>query len=294
VTVLVNGASGVVGHAAVRALLALDEVRATVRRPEAAAPLRALGAKVAIRELDRADAIGEVVPRCHTVIHLVGGPNQADPDALFRANHGSVLAALEAAREAGVRRFVLVSVPGAAPDAAHPFLRAKGLAEEAVAASGLDHAILRCSHVYGVGGLWFTAAVQGALASPPFVAGAGDQIVAPVLADDVAAVLAAIDDHAGALGSVWALEGPDALTADGFCALLRDDEAVPGHADGQAAARLLSSLLGIPVDAVAASYLASASRADAPDASAAFGIARTPLERGLRQILEAAAVVPPG
>jgi uncharacterized protein YbjT (DUF2867 family) len=288
-TVLVNGASGVVGHAAVRALLALDEVRATVRRPEAADPLRALGAKVSVRDLERADALAEVLPRCHTLVHLVGGPNQRDPAALVAANVAAALAAVEAAKEAGTRRVVLVSVPGADPEAAHPFLRVKGMAEEAFRESGIDHAIVRCAPIYGVGGLWFTAAVHGALVTPPFVAGAGDHEVAPVLADDVGAVLAAIDDHAGPLAGTWGLEGPDVVTADGFCALLRSDDAPPTHADGQAAAAVLSTLLGIEVDAVAASYLAATGRADAPDAAAAFGVGRTPLDTGLRRTLDAAA-----
>ena len=43
-TVMVTGASGLLGHAIVRALVERDEVRATVRRPAASEPLRALGA----------------------------------------------------------------------------------------------------------------------------------------------------------------------------------------------------------------------------------------------------------
>jgi uncharacterized protein YbjT (DUF2867 family) len=119
---------------------------------------------------------------------LVGGPNQLD-DEMLAANHGSVLIALAAAREARVRRFILVSAPGAAVDAEHPYLRAKGLAEEAVANSGIDHAIVRSTHAYGLGGLWFTSVVEGSLASSPFVVGDGAQELAPVFAHDLAAVL---------------------------------------------------------------------------------------------------------
>ncbi|MGZ4149615.1 MAG: SDR family oxidoreductase, partial [Actinomycetota bacterium] len=151
-TVLVTGAGGVVGRAVVKALLAHDEVRAQVRRPEAAEPLRAIGAKVAVREADTPGALHELLPRCHTLVHLVGGVSQPGPDELFHANHGSVLTALDAAKQAGTRRFVLLSVPGADPEATHPFLRAKGLAEEAVRAGGLEHAIVRATHVYGLGG----------------------------------------------------------------------------------------------------------------------------------------------
>lgn len=291
---MVTGASGVVGRAVVAAVAERDEVRATVRRQEAAEPLRALGAKVAVRDLDHADALAEILPRCHTLVHLIGGPNQPDPGELFRANHGSTLLAVEAAREAGTKRIVLVSVPGADPEAQHPFLRAKGLAEEVVRESGLGYAIIRSAHVYGVGGLWFTAAVEGALSSPPFVAGPGDREIAPVFAGDLAAIIAALDDHAGDLGGTFAVEGPDALTADAFCALLRDDDERPSHADGQAAAKALTGLLDVNVDAVAASYLAMACRADAPDAASAFGVTMTPLGEGLRRTIEAAGLTGDG
>jgi NADH dehydrogenase len=291
---MVVGASGVVGRAVVAALAGRDEVRATVRRDQAAEALRALGAKVAVLDLDHPDALAEILPRCHTLIHLIGGASQPNADELFRANHGSVLRSLDAAREAGTPRFVLLSVPGADPETTHPYLRAKGMAEEAVRESGLEFAIVRSSHVYGLGGLWFTAAVEGALASPPFVAGPGDQVIAPVFAGDVGAVLAAIDDHPEPLAGTWGLEGPEALTADEFCALLRDDREPPAHAGGQAAAAVLGRLLGIEVDAVTASFFAMPSRADAPGAAAAFGVLRTPLEDGLRRTLEAAGLTGAG
>ena len=293
-TVMVTGASGVVGRATVKALLARDEVRATVRRSSGATYLRQLGAKVAVRDIDSPDALSEILAGCHTVVHLIGGVSQPDPDELFHANHGSVLRALDAARDAGVKRFVLLSVPGADPETTHPFLRAKGLAEEAVRASGMQHAIVRSTHAYGLGGLWFTAAVEGALAEPPFVIGGGDNELAPIFAEDVGSLIAAIDDAEAELAGTWGLEGPDVVTADDLARMLRGDAATPTHASGQAAAESLTRLLGVPIDAITASFLALPSRADAPDASRAFGVARTPLVDGLRVTLEAAADIDTG
>ncbi len=287
-TVLVTGASGVVGHAVVKALLARDEVRATVRRPEAAEPLRQLGAKVAVRPGRQADELAEILPRCHTLVHLVGGPLQPSPDELYWANHGSVLVAIDAAREAGTRRLVFVSVPGAEVTHTHPFLRAKGLAEEALATSDIEFAIVRSTHVYGLGGLWFSALVEGAAATPPIVCGPGTQDLAPTYAEDLAAVIAAIDDHAEPVHGTWGIEGPDVVTADALVATLRDDDVRPSHADGQAAAAAFTTLVGEPMDAVATSFFAMASRADAPDAAAAFGVRRTSLSDGLRATLAAA------
>ena len=63
-TVMVTGASGVVGRATVKALLARDEVRATVRRSSGATYLRQLGAKVAVRDIDSPDALSEILAGC--------------------------------------------------------------------------------------------------------------------------------------------------------------------------------------------------------------------------------------
>jgi NADH dehydrogenase len=205
-----------------------------------------------------------------------------------------VRVAIDAAREAGTKRFVLLSVPGASVGQTHPYLRAKGLAEEAVAASGLQFAILRATHVYGLGGLWFTAVVNGAAVTPPFVCGPGGQELAPTFADDLGATIAAIDDRAEPVEGTWGLEGPDVVTADAIVALLRGDGEAPSHLDGQPAAAALTELLGHPVDAVAASFLAMPSRSDAPDAAAAFGVATTSLTDGLRATLAAAEALDPG
>ncbi|MGH2596099.1 MAG: SDR family oxidoreductase, partial [Actinomycetota bacterium] len=271
-TVMVMGASGLIGRALVPLLCRNDEVRACIRRPEAAEPLRELGAKVAVGPLDDADALAEILKRVFTVIHLVGGPNHLTDDDVFEANHGSVLTALASAREAGVRRFVLVSASGASVDATNPYLRAKGLAEEAVANSGMEHVIIRSTHAYGLGGLWFATMVEGATALRPFVVGDGSQSLAPVFADDLAAVLAAADDHDGALEGTWALEGPDALSAVDLVALLASGGTPPIPLSPDEAASRLSAVLGIPVSPTATEIFGMRSRADAPDAGDAFGV----------------------
>ena len=292
---MVTGASGPVGHALVTILVERDEVRAAVRRPEAAEPLRGLGAKVTVGRLDDADALAEVLRRVETVVHLVGGPNQPDDEALWDANHGSVLRALAASKIAAVPRFVLVSVPGASPDAGGAYLRARGLAEEAVTTSGLEHAVIRSTHVYGPGSLWFAAVVQGALADPPLVVGDGSQPIAPVAVHDLAAVLAAADDRRGELAGTWCLQGPQTLSADALSTLLAGEGAPAAeHVRGDDARRRSEGLLGIAVSAAAVEVFEAPSVSDAPDAAAAFGVELTPLVEGLRAALAASSVSPDG
>jgi len=288
---MVTGASGLLGRAIVEALVQRDEVRATVRRPEAGEGLRLLGAKVAVRPVEEPDELIEILPRVQTIVHLVGGVNQPSDGEILAANYGSTIAAVAAAKEGRVRRLILLSVPGASIDHPHPFLRAKGLAEEAVVNSGLEHAVLRSSHAYGLGGLWFASTVMGA--EHGFVVGNGKQRVAPVLADDVARVVAAIDDRRDPIEGVWNLSGSEELTADEVFEIVGEG-GVPAHLDPSSAAERLTELLEIPVSVRATELFAGPSMADtsdvasleapAPDAAAAFGVATTPFEEGLRAI----------
>ena len=282
-TVMVTGASGLLGRAIVDALVQRDEVRATVRRPEAGEALRLLGAKVAVRPIEEADELIEILPRVHTIVHLVGGVNQPSDEEIFAANHRSTLAVVTAAKEGTVRRLILLSVPGASVDHPHPFLRAKGLAEEAVLNSGLEFAVLRTSHAYGLGGLWFASTVMGA--DHGFVVGEGSQRVAPVLAGDVAAVVAAIDDRRDPVEGVWNLTGPEELTADEVYEVSGDGGA-PVHLDPSSAAERLTELLEIPVSVRTAEFFAASVASDegVPDAAEAFGVTTMFFEEGLRAI----------
>jgi uncharacterized protein YbjT (DUF2867 family) len=283
-TVMVTGASGLLGRAIVEALVAHDEVRATVRRSEAGEVLRLLGAKVAVGPVEEPDELIEILPRVHTIVHLVGGVNQPSDEEILAANYGSTVAAVAAAKEGSVRRIILLSVPGASVDHSHPFLRAKGLAEEVVVHSGLEHAILRSSHAYGLGGLWFASTVMGA--EHGFVVGDGRQRVAPVLADDVARIVAAIDDRRDPIEGAWNVSGPEEFTADEVFEIVGEG-GVPLHLDPSSGAERLTDLLEIPVSARATELFAS-SVADtpdaAPDAANAFGVATTPFEDGLRAV----------
>jgi uncharacterized protein YbjT (DUF2867 family) len=287
---MVTGASGLLGRAIVRSLARRDEVRATVRRPEAAEALRDLGAKVAVRPVEEPDELIEILPRVHTIVHLVGGVNQPSDEEIFAANHRSTLATVAAAKEGRVRRLILLSVPGASVDHPHPFLRAKGLAEEVVVNSGLEYAVLRASHAFGLGGLWFASTVVGA--EHGFVVGDGTQRHAPILADDVANVVAAIDDRRSPIEGVWGLGGPETLTADDVFAI-EGDGGSPVHLDPGSAAERLSALLEIPVSVRTAEFFALPSTADAsvPNAAATFGVTTMAFEDGLRAI---AAEVPEG
>ncbi len=119
-SVLVTGASGFIGHHVVRALLARgDEVVATGRTASALQPLREAGARVVTANL-ATDSLRELTRGSHAVVHCAAmAAPWGDRDAFVRDNVLATERLLEAAGEAGVRRFVHVSSPSIYSALAH-------------------------------------------------------------------------------------------------------------------------------------------------------------------------------
>jgi uncharacterized protein YbjT (DUF2867 family) len=281
--VVLTGASGLVGRRAVAALARTSpQVRAYVRREEAAAALRPTGAKVSVGAIGDVERLAAVMAGAHTVCHLVGGLEP--PFGVSYEEHvvGSFRPVLEAAEGAGVRRFLYLSYPGASPDASHPYLRAKGQVEALLGSRSIEHVVVRCTHVYGAGGTWIEALRERARRWPAVVVGSGQQVLAPVFVDDVANVLAAADDRVRVSSGTWGLEGPARLTADGLTDRLAGRRVQKVHLSPEWVARL-SALGGRRTRVDVLRVLARDSLADAPDAAAEFGVPKTSLDEGLER-----------
>ena len=156
------------------------------------------------------------------------------------------------------------------------------MAEEVVAGSGLQFGILRCTHVYGRDSDWLEQTRKLARGWPAVVLGSGRQVIAPVLVDDVAAVLAAADDREQTTSGTWGLEGPERVSADDFADLLAGKHRRKLHLSGRRAQRA-ARITGRRISAVALEVLEADSLADAPDAAAEFGVELTPLREGLER-----------
>jgi uncharacterized protein YbjT (DUF2867 family) len=118
---------------------------------------------------------------------------------------------LAEARRAGVRRALLVSALGADPVDPSPYLRSKGRAEELVRTSGLEWLVLRCSLVLGRGGE-FLALLRRLTRPLPVVPvpGHGRYRLQPVLAADLAELVARADELPAVWNRTHAVCGPRA------------------------------------------------------------------------------------
>jgi uncharacterized protein YbjT (DUF2867 family) len=222
VKVLVTGATGFVGPAIVRKLVADGHtVRALEHTPGSSAELPSQeavpGSMTDAESLRRATEDQDVV--VHLVAILTGRPEQ------FRAvMEQGTRHLLEAARDSGAQRFVLMSALGTDEQTKDlvPYYGAKWQMEQDVKASGLEHVIFRPSFVFGSeGGALGQFKKIARLAPVTPIVGPGTQRIQPIWLDDVAAYFAAAVDKPEAANRTFELGGPDTVTWNEFWSRLK-------------------------------------------------------------------------
>ena len=118
---------------------------------------------------------------------------------------------IETAREAGVGRFVFVSLLGADPDHPSPFMRAKGQSEAALRESGMEYTIIAPTAFmeFWVAMVVGMPVLQG---RPVTLVGEGRRRHSFVSNRDVAAFAVAALDNPAARNEYLAIGGPEPLT----------------------------------------------------------------------------------
>ncbi len=213
--ILVTGGTGFIGPKVVHALRAQGkDVRCLVRRPARAETLEAWGCQLAAGDVTDADSLRRAVEGCDAVVHLVSiiAGKPADFERVMIRGTSDLVAA---AKDAGVRRFVLMSALGTSEQTKSlvPYYGAKWAMEQAVQGSGLEHVIFRPSFVFGRdGGVlpMFVRQVRWLPVTP--VVGPGTARLQPIWVEDVAAFFAAAVDLAPAANRTFELGGPEAVT----------------------------------------------------------------------------------
>lgn len=222
--ILVTGAGGFVGRHVVRALAARGErVRALVRHAAGATMLDDIECELARGDVTDPASLRGAMAGVDAVVHLVAiiAGRPADFQRVMTAGTANVL---DAAREAGVRRFLYMSALGTSAETSDrvPYYGAKWASERAVAASGIGHVILRPSFVFGHDGGVLPRFLRIARLAPVTpVIGRGTQRLQPIWVDDLAAAVgAALADRRQ--GGVIELGGPDVVDWNGLWRLLKD------------------------------------------------------------------------
>lgn len=142
--IAITGGTGFVGQAVLDRAAGLP-VKAITRREQ---PPRDNVEWIAGDLRDEA-ALGELAEGSRALIHIAGLTNTPDPAAFHDANVMGTQLVIDAARNAGTKRFVFVSSLSARKPELSRYGASKAEAEELVKASGLDWTIVRPPGVYG-------------------------------------------------------------------------------------------------------------------------------------------------
>ena len=96
---------------------------------------------------------------------------------------------IDAARTAGVRKVVHISISNPSADSVLPYFKGKALAEQAITNSGLEYAIVRPTLVFGAEDVLINNIAWFLRRFPVFpIAGSGDYLVQPVFVEDLVAL----------------------------------------------------------------------------------------------------------
>src|SRR3954464_9462349 len=142
--VVVAGGHGQIGLQLLRLLAERgDEAVGLIRKPEQAPDLEAVGAQALVCDLEAAD---EVALEGDAVVFAAGAGPGSGAERKWTMDYGGAAKLMRA----GIRRYVIVSAMGAADpppegegDVFGEYVRAKAKADQELAASGLDHTIVR-------------------------------------------------------------------------------------------------------------------------------------------------------
>ena len=139
--VLVTGAAGLVGrHTCEELTKAGWKVRALVRNPaKAAMRLAHMPVELHVGDVRDAESVGKAMSGCGSVVHLAAVAIERKGQGYADINTDATVVLIEASRAAGIDRFIFMSQNGADSSSPHAFLKSKGLAQDAVVASGLSH-----------------------------------------------------------------------------------------------------------------------------------------------------------
>jgi NADH dehydrogenase len=166
-------------------------------------------------DVARLESFAVEVSGCDAVINLVGIIREFPSQGLtFEKLHVQATEnLLEAARRAGISRFLQMSALGARPAAVSAYHQTKWRAEELVRGSGLKWTLFRPSLIFGPHDAFINMlAAQLRLAPVMPVIGSGSYRIQPIHADDVARCFALALEMPETIGQTYELCGNDRLS----------------------------------------------------------------------------------
>jgi NADH dehydrogenase len=283
--ILVVGATGVLGGLITRTLLDRGkDVRILVREGSNYAPLVAAGATPVVGDLRDRASLDAGCRDIDTIVTTATAIVRQPPDTIETVDDAGYRNLIEAAKRAGVRHFVYTSALGSSPDAPAPLLRIKALNERRLRESGIDYTILMPNLYIEVWGGIVVAAPR-AQGKPATLVGDASHRHSMLCMRDAASFAVAAVDNPAARNATIVIGGPTPVS---WTDVVAAAEHIVGRRIETRSVALGEPIEGLP-PGVAGMFSAMEtyeSAIDMDETARTFGVTLTPLEEGLRAILE--------
>lgn len=201
--ILITGGTGFIGRALVRQLFDSGYPVRTLLRPSPRTPRLPKGVPVEVAVVSLSDVRGlrAALRDVDVIIHLAGAEHQGRNANLLATDIQGTQNLAQAAKQAGIKRFIYLSHIGADRASAFPVHKAKGIAEEHIRKSGVPHTIVRSSIVFGPED-HFTTNLASLMRRTPGIfpiPGDGQIRIQPLWVEDLVTCL------------IWAMENPETV-----------------------------------------------------------------------------------
>ncbi len=201
--ILVTGATGFIGRALIRHLSTTGQLGRVLLRPSPQSPRipKGVPVEVAVVSLNDERGVRAALRGVDHIYHLASASTLGRRGNLLTTDIEGTRTLAQAARDAGIQRFIYLSHIGADRASAFPIQKAKGIAEEHIRRSGVPYTIIRSSVLFGPEDR-FTNNLAGIMRVVPFIfpiPSDGRSLIQPLWVEDLVTCL------------VWTLDNPETI-----------------------------------------------------------------------------------
>jgi nucleoside-diphosphate-sugar epimerase len=219
--ILITGAAGFLGsHVARLAGRRNHQVRCLVRKTSNLEGLELSPEHLVYGDMTDPASLREAVRGMYAVIHCAATTSEGAPDLELsrRVNVEGTRRLLEAALEAGAKRWIQISSMSAHPGSTSVYGRTKLEADEIVRQSDADWTILRPSLIFGPGGKGLVSKTQDIMKKLPVmpVVGPGRELIRPVFVTDVAHAALNCIESPNTIHKTYMIGGADEIELNEF------------------------------------------------------------------------------